>query len=72
MLAKQESKYFYSSRVPIVQPDFTCLLERRRRKRQDEFDMFDDILENEENDTESDPSVGASYPKPYCNCVESK
>ena len=57
-------------RVPIIQPDFTCVFDKKRRKREDEFSNFDSIFED--GDTESDPSVGDQYPKPYCNCVQSK
>ena len=57
-------------KVPIIQPDLTCIFDRKRRKRQDEFDAFEDILD--EGKDKSDPSVGDHYPKPYCNCVESK
>ena len=58
-------------KVPIIQPDLTCIFDRKRRKRQDEFDDFEDMLIDDVNDI-SDPSVGDHYPRPYCNCVESK
>ena len=49
------------------------MIGKRRRKRQDEFEMFGSDFLDEESETDFDPIFDPSvefYPQPYCRIVE--